>query len=156
MATCGGLGTFRRRSKRLIFCAAAADIGSGRRHMKSLKATGKGAGFVDRIAAQAEARKAVLEKFKARPGPNDPEVKARQDAMVAKEAERQAKREAAKIAKQIREAEELAQKAAEAAAKKAAEEAAYQAEIEAAADLELKQKAARDARYAARKAQKKG
>jgi Family of unknown function (DUF6481) len=124
--------------------------------MKSLKATGKGAGFVDRIAAQAEARKAVLEKFKARPGPDDPEVKARLAAAVAKESERQAKREAAKIAKQQREAEEKLAQAAAAADKKASEEAAYEAELAAAADLELKQKAARDARYAARKAQKKG
>jgi Family of unknown function (DUF6481) len=124
--------------------------------MKSLKATGKGAGFVDRIAAQAEARKAVLEKFKARPGPDDPEVKARQAAAVAKEAERQEKREAAKIAKQQREAEELVAKAEAAAAKKAADEASYQAEVAAAEELELKQKADRDARYAARKAKKKG
>ncbi len=124
--------------------------------MKSLKATGKGAGFVDRIAAQAEARKAVLEKFKARPGPDDPEVKARQAAAVAKEAERQEKREAAKVAKQQREAEELVAKAEAAAAKKAADEAAYQAEVAAAEELELKQKADRDARYAARKAKKKG
>jgi Family of unknown function (DUF6481) len=123
--------------------------------MKSLKATGKGAGFVDRIAAQAEARKAVLEKFKARPGPDDPEVKARQAAAVAKEAERQEKREAAKVAKQQREAEELVAKAEAAAAKKAADEAAYQAEVAAAEELELKQKADRDARYAARKAKKK-
>jgi Family of unknown function (DUF6481) len=124
--------------------------------MKSLKATGKGAGFVDRIAAQAEARKAVLEKFKARPGPDDPEVKARQAAAVAKEAERQEKREAAKVAKQQREAEELVAKAEAAAAKKAADEAAYQAEVAAVEELELKQKADRDARYAARKAKKKG
>jgi Family of unknown function (DUF6481) len=124
--------------------------------MKSLKATGKGAGFVDRIAAQAEARKAVLEKFKARPGPDDPEVKARQAAAVAKEAERQEKREAAKVAKQQREAEELVAKAEAAAAKKAADEASYQAEVAAAEELELKQKADRDARYAARKAKKKG
>ena len=138
------------------FAMWAADIGSGRRHMKSLKASGKGTGFVDRIAAQAEARKAVLEKFKARPGPDDPEVKARQAAAVAKEAERQAKREATKIAKQQREAEELVAKAAAEAAKKAAEEAAYAAEVAAAEELELKQKADRDARYAARKAKKKG
>jgi Family of unknown function (DUF6481) len=124
--------------------------------MKSLKATGKGAGFVDRIAAQAEARKAVLEKFKARPGPDDPEVKARQAAAVAKEAERQEKREAAKVAKLQREAEEKIAQAEAAAAKKAAEEALYAAEVAAAEELELKQKADRDARYAARKAKKKG
>jgi hypothetical protein len=124
--------------------------------MKSLKASGKGTGFADRIAAQAEARKAVLEKFKTRPGPDDPEVKARQAAAVAKEAERQAKREAAKIAKQQREEEERLAQLEAAAAKKAAEEAAYEAELAAAAELELKQKADRDARYAARKAKKKG
>ena len=112
--------------------------------------------FNDRLSSAQKAKQAALEKFKAKPGPNDPEFQARQAERVRIEAERQARREAAKLEKQRLDAEAAITREAELAARKAAEQAAYEAEIRAQEDLELKQKAIRDARYAARKAAKKG
>lgn len=122
--------------------------------------------FTERLNAANDAKKALLEKFKARPAADDPEVLARQ-----------AERKAILEARKIREAEKarlkqerLEREAAEAEARrKAEEEARLQAEAEAAEQarireaeeaerlaaeeaLELAQKAKRDARYAARKA----
>lgn len=120
----------------------------------------------ERRNAANEAKKALLERFKARPAADDPKVLARQ-------AERQAILEA----RSIREAEKarlkqekLAREAAEKAAREA-EEARLRAEAEAKAAEEAKihaaeenerigrlladeaeRKAKRDARYAARKA----
>ncbi len=112
----------------------------------------------DRLTAAANARKAMLEKFQARPAPDDPQVAERQQAMKAvaearekRFAERKAAREAeaarvaaeqaALKARQAAEAEEretmVARKAAEAKARALA--------------LAAEQKAARDARYARRK-----
>jgi hypothetical protein len=117
----------------------------------------KNANFSDRLNAAAAAKKAALERFHARPGPDDPAVRDQQtarkaisDAREVRIAERQAAREA-----------EAARQAAERAAK-AAEQAAHQAEerrlaAEAAAQavaLQAERKAARDARYAARKARR--
>lgn len=121
--------------------------------------------FSERRNAADEARKALLERFKAKPAADDP-------AVLAKQAERKAILEA----RAVREAEKLKQKqerlareAAEKAAREAAEEAArLEAEIQAAADAkiheaeeneriarvladEAERKAKRDARYAARK-----
>ena len=99
----------------------------------------------DRQSASAEAKKAMLEKFRASPGPDDPAVverRAAREAMLAERAARAAQREAAKRAHEA----ELAEQAARAAA-------AEQAEREAAALAE--QKAARDERYKARKLAKK-
>jgi hypothetical protein len=90
--------------------------------------------YSERAAASANAKKALLEKFKAKPPPDDP-------AVLARAAERQAIAEA----REQRAAERRAAKEAE-AARRAAEQAAR--------DLQLKaeRQAARDARYAARKA----
>lgn len=121
--------------------------------------------FSERRNAADEARKALLERFKAKPAADDP-------AVLAKQAERKAILEA----RAVREAEKLKQKqerlareAAEKAAREAAEEAArLEAEIQAAADAKIREaeeneriarvladeaerKAKRDARYAARK-----
>lgn len=112
--------------------------------------------FNDRLGSAAKAKQAALEKFKAKPGPSDPEFQARQAERVRIEAERQTRREVAKLEKQRLEAEAAAAHEAELLAKKAAEQAAYEEEIRAQEELELKQKAIRDARYAARKAAKKG
>ena len=89
--------------------------------------------FQDRIGNSAKAREEALKKLRAKP-PLDPKV-------VAERVERQARREA-------REAEK-------AAARKAArdEEAAAKANVAPPAS-EDERKAARDARYAARKARK--
>jgi hypothetical protein len=55
--------------------------------------------FSDRLGAAAQARKAQLEKFRAKPGPDDPAV-----------IERQAARQAAAIARDARAAERKAAK----------------------------------------------
>jgi hypothetical protein len=115
----------------------------------------KGSGFADRLSTAAKAKKAQLDKFRARSGVNDPAV-----------ADRNAARMASSIARDARVAERKAARQAEEAARKAAleveqatqaardaEAAAEQAIREAA--LETERKAARDARYAARKARAK-
>ena len=106
--------------------------------------------FNDRMTTAANAKKAVIEKFRKMPGPDDPAVQQRQaemkalaDARDLRAAERKAEREAAALeAKRQQEAlaREKAAQAAEAAARARAEEA--------------ERKAARDARYAARKARR--
>jgi hypothetical protein len=98
-------------------------------------------GFADRQAASAEAKKALVAKFRPKPTIVDEAFEARRaskqaelDALRAQRAaERQAKREQA--------------------ARKEAERKALEFEIAEAMELELRarQKAARDARYAARK-----
>jgi hypothetical protein len=72
--------------------------------------------FSERLGAAAAARKAQLEKFRAKPGPDDPAV-----------VERQAARRAAALARDARAAERTtakAQVAAEEAERQAAEQAA--------------------------------
>jgi hypothetical protein len=110
----------------------------------------------ERSKAAADARKALLERFKAnRPNLEDPEVQARL-------AERKAMAEARdlRLSERARQkAEEAARAAAEEATRKreeAARIARERAETAArAAQLAAEQKAARDARYAARKAKLK-
>jgi dihydroorotase-like cyclic amidohydrolase len=99
-------------------------------------------------SSRAEFQESIVEKFKAQPGPNDPEVlkkAAERQAQAAARAEAQKLRDAAKAEKLAREAELAAQAAAEALRVQAEKEAAEAA-------LKAQQKAARDARYAARKA----
>ncbi|HEX8126592.1 MAG TPA: DUF6481 family protein [Allosphingosinicella sp.] len=100
--------------------------------------------FQDRVGQAAEAKRKALEKLKSRP-PVDPAVaEARAEAARQREAKaeekRAAKAEAARAAEEARAAE--AAKAAEAAA--SAPKALTEAE----------KKAARDAKYAARKSRK--
>lgn len=114
--------------------------------------------FQDRAKAAAEAKKAMVEKFRASTTAVDPETLARRAAQAAaqeaKAIERKLKAEAAKAAK-IAEAEEkrLAEMLAKEEAARKAEEDRLAA-IEAAKQLAAEQKAARDLRYAARKARK--
>jgi Family of unknown function (DUF6481) len=103
--------------------------------------------FADRQKAAQQAKQNILNKFKAKPGPDDPEVKQRQaerEAQAAARAKAREAREAAKAEQKAREAEAAAAAAAELARHKE-EEAARQAA------LETEAKAKRDARYAARK-----
>jgi len=121
--------------------------------------------FAERRDASVDAKRALLEKFKAKPTADDP-------AVVARQVERQAileAREKREAEKARLKQERLVREAAEAEARrKAEEEARLQAEAEAAelaklreADeaariaellaVEAAQKAKRDARYAARK-----
>jgi len=125
--------------------------------------------FADRRTAASEAKKALLEKFKAKPAPDDPEMLAKQaerKAILEARERRDAEKARLKQEKLAREADQRA--AAEAAAevaRLAAEEAANAeakareaAESERIARLladEATLKAKRDARYAARKARKR-
>jgi len=110
----------------------------------------------ERLNAAAEARQAMLDKLKAKlPKADDPAFQARQaervkiaEARDARIAERKAAKEAARLA-----AEAEARRAAEEEAERAA--AAKRAESDMIAKLLADQKAARDARYAARKARLK-
>src|SRR5215208_7177157 len=93
-------------------------------------------GLGDRLTAAANARKAALERFRARPGPDDP---------VA--VERQAARKAVAVAREARAADRKAAREAEAAVQ-AAKQAARAAEQEA----WVVEQAAREAEDAAREA----
>ncbi|CAA9351185.1 MAG: hypothetical protein AVDCRST_MAG90-2444 [uncultured Microvirga sp.] len=125
--------------------------------MKGIKDTA----FNERLDRQAEARKAALERFRARPSEDDPEVAARRaerQAIAEARAAREAERAEAQRIKAEQEAAERAAEEIRLAAEReriAAEEAA--AAIERAkreVELEAERKAARDFRYAARKRRK--
>jgi hypothetical protein len=107
-------------------------------------------GFADRQKAAQQARQNILNKFRSQPGPDDPAVKQRQaerEAQAAERAKAKLAREAAKAEQKRREEEAAAEAAARLAREK--EEAAAK-ELA----LEAERKAARDARYAARKKRK--
>lgn len=106
--------------------------------------------FDERRNSAATARKAMLEKFRAQPKPDDPAVIERQAAQRAIEEARDARTAERKVAREA----EVARLAAEEQARIAEQQAR---EIEDAARekaLKAEQKAARDARYAARKARR--
>lgn len=118
--------------------------------------------FADRRQAADEAKKALLEKFKARPAADDPAVLARaaeRKAVAEAREQREAERREQKRLNEEREARESAERAAATeAAARAEAEARAQAEQDAVARLladEADRKAKRDARYAARKARQK-
>lgn len=111
-------------------------------------------GFQDRLSAAAQAKKALLEKAKAKLNADDPAtlerraareavVKARNERIAAKEAERLA----AEAARKAEEERIAAEKAAIAAAEKAEREAREAA-------LAAEKQAKRDAQLAARKGRK--
>lgn len=106
--------------------------------------------FSDRAKASAEAKQALLERHKAAPKPSPEEIAAAKERYLAREARAAAAREQAKAEK---EAAALAAKEAAAAAAQAAADAAKAAQPRVPTQAELK--AARDARYAARKARKR-
>jgi hypothetical protein len=97
----------------------------------------KDKGFSERLSTAADARRATLERFRTKPGPDDPAV-----------VERRAARQAISAAREARVAARQAALEAE-AARQAAEQADHDAALEAA-----DRKAARDARYAAPKARR--
>lgn len=111
--------------------------------------------FADRLQEAANARKAALERFRARPAPDDPQVVKRREermriaaAREARAAERRAQKEAEAAVRAEREAVERAER--EARERKEAIEKLIRDSAGAA-----ERKAARDARYAARKARQK-
>lgn len=114
--------------------------------------------IADRLSAAAAAKKAMLERFKAKPAIDDPEVVARRQAQAALADEREKRHAERKALKQETEARELAERTAREIAER--EEKAIREQREAverfeqAQALAAAQKAARDARYAARKAKK--
>jgi Family of unknown function (DUF6481) len=103
--------------------------------------------FSDRQKAAQQARQNILEKFRSRPGPDDPQVQAR----AAERAAVAANREQARLARETAKAEQkrLEEEAAAAEAARIAREKEEEAARQ--ATLEAEQKAKRDARYAARK-----
>ena len=118
--------------------------------------------FAERRQSAGEAKKALLEKFKARPAADDPAVVARQAERKAK-AEARAQREAERLEQKRLKAEQeererTEREAAAAEAARAEAEAKEQAErdlVSRLLDDEAARKAKRDARYAARKARQK-
>jgi Family of unknown function (DUF6481) len=111
--------------------------------------------FSERLTTAAKAKQALLEKFRARPKPDDPGAAERQAARLATSLARDtrtAERKAAREAEATRLQAEAIRHAAEQEASKAASEAAQAAQEFA---LEAERKAARDARYAARKARQR-
>jgi len=133
----------------------------------------KGSSVEDRITRGKDAKKALLERFRSAPKPGDAayeEQQAKLKAVAEARRQREEQRERERAAEAARIAEEARLKAKREAeeAKRAAEEAKRAAEEEATLKARLKreeeekhmlllaeQKAARDARYAARKAGKK-
>jgi Family of unknown function (DUF6481) len=122
----------------------------------------KNPGFVERRSEATNAKKAALEQFRAKTATDNPDVVQRQAARQASHAAREARaaeRKAAKAAREVEAAEhatrdrELAERAKVDAAALAKREATEQAARE--VTLQVGLKAARDARYAARKAKKR-
>jgi hypothetical protein len=117
----------------------------------------KGTKFADRASASAEAKQAMLAKFQSRPSLEDPDVQKRvaerraiAEARAVRTAERdKLKAEEAKRAAAEKEVARLAELAA-----REEQEKAKLAQVASLEDLKAKQKAARDARYAARKQRK--
>jgi len=112
--------------------------------------------FRDRADRSLDAKKALLEKLKAAPKPSEAELAERKAARLKKEAEEAEARAAKKAAIEQAKAEKLA---AEAEAKAEADAAAQAAKDKMARSFMLptsdEAKAARDARYAARKARQR-
>ncbi len=120
----------------------------------------------ERLSAAAKAKQAMLERFRSRPGPDDPSVIERMEAQKAILAAREARNAERRKAQEAEAARLAAEEAARAVAREAAAREEARREAQKAADalaaemeykakalaLAAKQKAARDARYAARKA----
>jgi hypothetical protein len=118
----------------------------------------KNATVADRLTTAAKAKQAMLERFRARPGPDDPEVQAQQAARKAIAEARDARNAERRIAREAEAARVAAEKAAEAERRRlqaAADAAEAEAAAKRAAELPALQKAARDAKYAARQARRR-
>jgi len=124
----------------------------------------------ERRTAANEAKKALLERFKARPSDDDPGVlarKAERQAVLEAREQRAIEKERLRKEREALEAAERARREAEEAERRKLEEERLAAEARArelaeneriAVDLatEAERKAKRDARYAARKSRKRG
>src|ERR1700748_1422020 len=126
-------------------CAADTEIDESDK--ARLMSGFKEPGFADRQKAAAQAKKDLLNKFRAQPGADDPQgpkSPAAREAIAANREKTRLAREAEKAEAKRREEEAKAAEAARIAREK-------EEEAERAAALEAEQKAKRDARYAARK-----
>src|SRR5262245_459769 len=112
----------------------------------------------DRQRAAMDAKKALLEKFKAQPGPGHPEYEARKkerEAVIAARADREAAR-LAEVKEKERQAEIERQEAARRLQEELDRKDRERTEREdREKEEEAQKKAGRDARYAARKARGK-
>jgi hypothetical protein len=126
-------------------CAADTEIDESDK--ARLMSGFKEPGFSDRQKAAAQAKRDLLNKFRAQPGHDDPDVarrRAEREAIAANREKAKIAREAEKLEAKRREEEAKAAEAARVAREKEEEAARHAA-------LEVDQKAKRDARYAARK-----
>ncbi len=114
-----------------------------------------GDSFADRQKTAADARKALLEAFKPKPTVIDPDIKPRSERRAE---ELKAVREARAAEREARKQAALDAEAASAADREAAEAAALEAKRGERKDrkalTKAEAKAARDAKYAARKARR--
>ena len=104
--------------------------------------------FAQRRNTADKAKKAMQERFRARPSEDDPAAIERKAARVATSEARESRVRAREKAAKERE-EEIAQRSRDQVER---EQAESRAEVDRNANLLATQKAARDARYAARKA----
>jgi hypothetical protein len=114
--------------------------------------------FNNRLTSAAQAKNALLERFRARPGPDDPAVIARREAQAAIEAAREVRVAERKVAREIEARRLAAEQAALEEARKAQDvelQARKVEEAARAAERAAEAKAARDARYAARRARRR-
>ena len=105
----------------------------------------------ERLQDSNKAKQALIQKMREAPKPDDPEVVARRAARSAMLAANQAERERRQAEKEAAERAEAERVAAAKAAELAEAERKKRDEVEKIAALLASQKAARDARYAARK-----
>jgi hypothetical protein len=132
--------------------------GLSRREREESMAGFKDNNFSERRDAALKAKQDLLEKFKARPAADDPRlVKLAEERREIAEARavRAVERERLRQEELVRQAELAAQRKIEEEARLLAEMAAAVAAEEAELELKNQQKAARDARYAARKARRR-
>ncbi len=112
----------------------------------------KDTAYTDRLSSAANAKRAALEEFRTRTAAGDPAAAERQASRLAISMAREARLAERKATRQAEAARQAAEQAAQNAAR-AIQDAEMEAERAARARaLEIELKAARDARYAARKA----
>lgn len=113
--------------------------------------------FNDRASASAKAKTALLEKFRAKPAPDDPAVLARQAERQSIIEAREGRAAERKLAREAEAAEQARLDALKLEEQKRMEAEAALAKLEDAkreAEAAVTAKAARDAKYAARKARR--
>ena len=110
--------------------------------------------FSERLRTAADAKNTMLEKFRARPAADDPAVVARQEARRAISDARETRKAEQEATRRVQDAHEAAEREAREIAEQEQRNFEAVKALAREADLEIERKAARDARYAARKARK--